>query len=86
MAELDVQVSRQSPFYIGYQEMLPLRRNLSHPANAEIAAVRHYLENTHECRHQVLKYFDSGAFSCMFEQDPLLCCDVCACKAVSKLD
>ena len=61
---------------------VPLRKNLSNPTNTEIAIVRRYLENVHECRHhQILKYFDSNYTS---EQDPLLCCDVCACKVLSE--
>ena len=65
----------------------PLRKNLGNPANAEIAAVRHYLKNSHECRRdQLLRYFDSGSSSCASEQDPLLCCDVCACKNIEKPD
>ncbi len=52
----------------------PLRKDLSIPRNAEIAAVRHYLENDSECRRQqLIKYFDSSISTI----DPILCCDVC---------
>jgi len=53
----------------------PIRKDLSNPCDAEKAAVRHYLENDHECcRQQLLKYFDS---SIVHPLDPILCCDVC---------
>ena len=65
----------------------PLRINLGNPTNAETAAVRHYLENSHECRSvQLLRYFDSGSSTCASEQDPLLCCDVCASKSIEQPD
>ena len=63
----------------------PLRKNLGNPTNAEIATVRHFLENSRECRRdQLLKYFDASCSCYAAEQDPVLCCDVCACKALSK--
>ena len=39
------------------------------------AAVRHYLENSSECRRiQLLQHFDPKT---LFPHDPLTCCDVC---------
>ena len=39
----------------------PLRKKLVNPCDAEVAAVRYYLENVSECRHcQLLNYFDSS--------------------------
>lgn len=58
----------------------PLRKDLSNPRDAELVAVRRYLENDSECRrYQLLKYFDpSLVLSRLNIHDPLLCCDVCA--------
>ena len=65
----------------------PLRKDLSNPSNAETAAVRHFLENSDECqRDQLLRYFDSGSTTCVYEQDTLLCCDVCARKSIEQPD
>ena len=53
------QVNRQNLSYIADA---PLRKTLGNLTNAEIAAVKHYLENTHKCRHnQLLRYFDSSS-------------------------
>ena len=55
----------------------PLHRDLTAGSNAAVAAVRHYLENTSECRRvQLLRYFDlvHTPGSC----DPVTCCDVCS--------
>ena len=62
----------------------PLKKDLSNPRNAELAAVRQYLENDKECRRrQLLNYFDHDLFSSVLCHDKLLCCDVCA-KTVIK--
>ena len=64
----------------------PLRKKLINPCDAEIAAVRHYLENVSECRRrQLLSYFDSSFCSDLVVQDHLLCCDVCA-NAIVELE
>ena len=56
----------------------PLRKNILSPRDAELAAVRHYLEDSDTCRrYQLLKYFDPSLISLLNERDPLLCCDVC---------
>ena len=56
----------------------PRKENLLNPRNAELAAVRQYLENDSDCRRQqLLKYFDS-TISLSENRDYLLCCDVCA--------
>lgn len=55
----------------------PIRQNLLNPQNAELAAVRHYLENDKECRRkQLLHYFDHNIKINI--KDPLVCCDVCS--------
>lgn len=57
----------------------PLKRDLSNPRDAEVAAVRHYLENNKECRRiQLLDYFDPVLKEEIVTRDQLLCCDVCA--------
>lgn len=54
----------------------PLRKDLANPRDAEIAAVRHYLENNRECRRQqLMKHFDPSII--VTSVDPVLCCDVC---------
>lgn len=56
----------------------PLKKDLSKPGNAEIVAVRRYLENNKECRRcQLLKYFDDGLVSNLERREPSTCCDVC---------
>ena len=55
---------------------VPLRQDQSIPANVGLASVRHYVENTSECRRvQLLRYFDPQLIT---HHDRLLCCDVCA--------
>ena len=54
----------------------PLRKDLSNPRDAEIATVRHYLENDSECRRkQLLHYFDPS-IQVPDNKDFLLCCVV----------
>ena len=66
---------------------VPLRKDQSVPANAELASVRHYVENTAECRRvQLLRYFDLRLIKTLPCCDPLLCCDVCAASVVAKSD
>ena len=61
----------------------PLRQNLSIATNVEVTAVRHYLENSSECRRlQLLCYFDPCFASTICRCDPLTCCDVCTYAAV----
>ena len=56
----------------------PLRRDLSNPRNAEVAAVRHYLDNTIDCRRYILlKYFDPAVAKELQDRDKRLCCDNC---------
>ena len=57
----------------------PLRRDQSIPSNVEIAAVRHYLEDTTECRRiQLLRHFDPDLARTHNSRDSMSCCDVCA--------
>lgn len=66
---------------------VPLRKDRSVPANAELATVRHYVDNTAECRRvQLLRYFDPMLIKTLPCRDPLLCCDVCAASVVAKSD
>jgi superfamily II DNA helicase RecQ len=58
----------------------PRKENLLNPRNAELAAVRQFLENSKDCRRQqLLNYFDS-TITIPENRDYLLCCDVCASK------
>ena len=55
----------------------PLRKDLSDPRNAEMAAMGRYLENCKECCiSQLLSYFDRDLVYSV--SDKLTCCDVCA--------
>lgn len=57
----------------------PLRRDLNDPKNAEVAAVRKYLENCTVCRrYQLLCYFDKDLANSLPDREKFLCCDVCA--------
>lgn len=57
----------------------PMRENLSNPHDAEVAAVRRYVENCGECRRvQLIRYFDPELVKSLPKLDSLLCCDVCA--------
>lgn len=57
----------------------PLKVDLTNPRDAEIAAVRRYVENNQECRRrQLLRYFDPELVKTLPECDRLLCCDVCS--------
>ena len=57
----------------------PLKSDLSSPRDAEVAAVRKYLENYNVCRrHQLMNYFHPQFARSLPPRDPLLCCDVCA--------
>ena len=56
----------------------PLRKDLSNPRNAEIAAVRRYIENCLDCRrYLLLKYFDTSITATLRSREPYLCCDNC---------
>ena len=56
----------------------PLKKDLSNPRDAEIAAMRRYLENDGMCRrYQLMNYFDPEFAHSLHQRDPLLCCDVC---------
>ena len=62
-----------------------LKKDLSNPRNAELVAVRQYLENDRECRRrQLLNYFDHDLFSSVLCNDRLLCCDVCTKAAINE--
>ena len=55
-------------------------------ANVALACVRHYVENTLECRRvQLLRYFDPDLIKTL-HCDHLLCCDVCASSITSHHD
>lgn len=55
----------------------PLHKDLSIASNVAIAAVRHYLENTTECRRiQLLRHFELNNTTATC--NALTCCDVCA--------
>ena len=57
----------------------PLKRVLTNPRDAEVAAVRRYLENGTTCRRfQLLHYFDPEFARSLPRRDCSLCCDVCA--------
>ena len=65
----------------------PLRKDQSDPRNAEVAAVRRYLEHTADCRsYQLLKYFDSAVASNLGRRDMTVCCDNCKRTATSFVD
>ena len=56
----------------------PVRKDLNNPRNAEIVAVRRYIENCSDCRrYLLLKYFDLTIAANLKRCDPLLCCDNC---------
>ena len=62
----------------------PRRKNVSDPRNAELCAVRNYLENNRECRrYQLLRYFDINTVN---KRDQILCCDVCASLATENIN
>ena len=62
----------------------PMKQDLSNPRNAEVAAVRRYLDNNNDCRRcQLLRYFDPSLPSQLSARDHLLCCDVCASTVTS---
>lgn len=62
----------------------PMKQDLSNPRNAEVAAVRRYLDNNKDCRRcQLLRYFDPSLPSQLSARDHLLCCDVCASTVTS---
>lgn len=57
----------------------PLKSVLTNPRDAEVVAVRRYLENTTYCRRfQLLQYFDPELARSLPPRDRSLCCDVCA--------
>ena len=61
----------------------PLKSDLSNPRDAEVAAVRRYLQNYNVCRrYQLMSYFDPEFAHSLPPRDPLLCCDVCAASAL----
>ena len=56
----------------------PLKKELKTNRDKEIAAVRHYLENTSTCRRvQLLSYFEHTFAAEPMHVDKTLCCDVC---------
>ena len=57
----------------------PMRKDLTNPRDAEVVAVRRYVENDKECRrYQLIRYFDPELAKTMPKRDRLLCCDVCS--------
>lgn len=66
----------------------PLRKSIHSARDAEVVTVRHYLENTQECRrYQLLRYFDLDIARALPRRDPETCCDYCKLKYESgKLD
>ena len=64
----------------------PLKSVLTNPRDAEVAAVRRYLENTTTCRRfQLLDYFDPELARSLPRRDRALCCDVCAATLTPEL-
>ena len=64
----------------------PVKENLSNPHDAEVAAVRRYIENQSVCRRvQLLSYFDPAIVSIysLSRMDPTLCCDSFICYHAS---
>ena len=56
----------------------PNKKDIKNPRNAEIVAVRRYLENITDCRRcQLLRYFDPELVKILPRRDPNKCCDVC---------
>ena len=56
----------------------PNKTDLKIPRNAELVAVRQYLENRSDCRRcQLLRYFDPELVKTLTRRDPTTCCDVC---------
>ena len=56
-----------------------MKKDISNARNAEIVAVRCYLENDKECRRkQLLNYFDDNLCNSIICEDKCLCCDVYA--------
>jgi superfamily II DNA helicase RecQ len=65
----------------------PLCRDQSNAVNAELAAVRRYLENTLDCRRvQLLHHFDPDLSRSLPPRDPLFCCDVCASNLLLRIN
>ena len=63
----------------------PLKSVLTNPRDAEVSAVRRYLENTTTCcRFQFLDYFDPE-LARLPRRDRALCCDVCAATLTPEL-
>ena len=63
----------------------PLRKELKSNRDREIAAVRHYLENSKACRRvQLLNYFDPVFTESMQVLDKSVCCDVCKNEVVKE--
>lgn len=59
LAEVGIQLNQHAVYW--KPSDAPLRQDLLNPRNAELAAVRHYLQNDEEChRKQLLHYFDSN--------------------------
>ena len=62
-----------------------LRKDTSNPRNAEVVAVRQYLENTIDChRYLLLKYFDPVVANELHNRDRRLCCDNCRSAVMSR--
>ena len=56
----------------------PLRLDSNNPRDAEVVAVRRYLEDSSTCRRfQLLYYFNTAIAKDLPKQDPITCCDTC---------
>ena len=55
----------------------PLWKDLSRPCHAEVAAVRHYLENDKECHREQLLHHFVRSMQVPESRELLFCCDVC---------
>ena len=56
----------------------PIWKDMSNPCNAEVAAIRRYLENTVDCRrYLLLSYFDPVVANKLDCRDKSSCCDNC---------
>ena len=56
---------------------VPSIKSINSSRDAEVMAVRTYLQNIQECRcHQLLKYFDPAVARSLSRCDPITCCDV----------
>ena len=56
----------------------PIRKDMSNPRNAKVAAIRRYLENTVDCcRYLLLLHFDPVVANKLGRRDKTVCCHNC---------